>query len=221
MCNWIQKELANGAAKMPSYLPYLVPKLSAHPWLSNKTDRKSIYDYSPANSRQAKRKTLPQELHIQSWMLYRWRFLMAPEFCSAFRHFGCLWAQMNLLAMVLNLCVTESVNLRLAYCRLLSSRMDENARMRVLSTDAYAALLSTEQLDAREQARREVLLSSRDGGPAYFPTNAKRKGGMSFRRARRISRPTPQGRKGKKKQFPTNKGGIAQRQCSCVFFHFV
>ena len=80
---------------------------------------------------------------------------MAAECCGAFVHFGGFSAQLNLVAIVLNLCITESVNLGLSYFRILSSRLEENARMRVLSSSSFAALLNSEQLDVKEQARRE------------------------------------------------------------------
>ena len=95
-------------------------------------------------------------------MLYHLRFLLAAECCNAFQRFGCLSAQLGLLGIVLNLCVTESVNLGLSHFRILSSELEGNARVRVISTDAFAALLSSEQLDVKEQARREVALSSKD-----------------------------------------------------------
>ena len=169
MCNWVQRELAKGFAKIPPCRPYLVPNLSSVPSFPSKEDRRSSFANWPANSRQALRETLPQELPAPSWMLYHLRFLLADECCKAFQHFGGLSDQLNLVGIVLNLCVTESANLGLSYFRILSSKLEENARMRVISTDAFAALLSAEQLGVKEQALREVALSSKDGAhPAQY-----------------------------------------------------
>ena len=69
---------------------------------------------------------------MQIWMLYHLRSLLAAECGSAFGQFGGLSYQLNLVAILLNLCITESVNLGLSYFRILSSNLEENARMRVL-----------------------------------------------------------------------------------------
>ena len=213
MCNWIQRELANGVAKIPSYRPYLVPKLSSPPWFPNKEDRRSIYESWPSNSRQAKRKTPPQELPTPTWMLYLLRFLLAAECCGAFVHFGGLSDQLNLVAIVLNLCIAESVNLGLSYFRILSSKLEENARMRVLPLGSFALLLNTEQLDVKEQARREAILSARDGAP---PQQYKKLKGQptrySSKACEEAAASTPNG---EKRQFFTQKG--AQGQCSEIF----
>lgn len=102
---------------------------------------------------------------MQTWMLYHLRYLFAAEYFGAFRRFGGLSDRLNLLAIVLNLCVTESANLGLAYFRILSSKLEGNARMRVLAPSSVANLPNAGQLDVKEQARREVLLSTREGAP--------------------------------------------------------
>ena len=79
MCNWVQRDLAKRLARIPSYRPYLVPKLSSPPWFPNKEDRRASFESWPANSRQAKRRALPPELPMPTWMLYRPRFLVAAE----------------------------------------------------------------------------------------------------------------------------------------------
>ena len=145
MCNWIQKGLANGVAKIPAYRPYLVHRLCAHPWLPNKSDHGTSYENWSANSRQVKRRTLPQELPIQSRVsiayAFSWMRNVArhsaisgdqcsnepPRHCAQYvidgeRKFGSH-----------------------SYFRLLGSRLEENARMRVLTDEAYLALLSTEK----------------------------------------------------------------------------
>ena len=105
---------------------------------------------------------------MQSWMMYQLRFLLAAECCNAFLHFGGLSAQLNLVAIVRNLRITESDNLGLSFLRILSSWLVENARVRVLPPIEFANLLNADQLDAKEQARRDVLLSSSDGSPPPY-----------------------------------------------------
>ena len=62
---------------------------------------------------------------------------------------------------MLNLCVTENVGLGLTYFKILSSRLEESARQRIIAPNEFAGLLSSEQLDVKEQARRELNLAFR------------------------------------------------------------
>ena len=138
---------------------------------------------------------------MQTWMLYHLRRLLAAERCGAFRHFGGLSAQLNLVAIVLNSSITESVNLGLSYFRISSSKLEENARMRVLPPASFANLLNADQLDAKERARLEVLISSRDGAPRSnsrkgTPSNTRRK------RARALPLPRPREGNVKRNSFP-------------------
>ena len=170
-------------AKIPPFTPYVVPQLSSAPWLPDVAEHRNSFENWSRNARQARRRATPQELPIQSFLLYQLRFIVAGECCMAFRPFGGMCAQLNLLAIVLNLCVTESVSLGLGYFRILSSRLEENARMRVIAPNDFFGLLSTEQLDVKEQARRELSLSFRGNGfqprapPATFPRGPPRGNG--------------------------------------------
>ena len=84
MVNWIQREKAKGLAKIPPFAPYLVPVLSSAPWLPDVTEHRNSHDSWARNSRKAKRRLVPQELPMQSWLLYHMRFLMAGECCGVF-----------------------------------------------------------------------------------------------------------------------------------------
>ena len=173
MRNWIQHERAKGLSKIPPYAPYLVPALSSSPWLPDVTEHRDSHEYWTKNSRQAKRKLVPQELPVQSWLLYHMRFLMAGECCSAFVVFGGLCAQLNLISDVLNLCVTESAGLGLTYSRISSSRLGESARRRIIDPAEFSNLSSSEQLGVKEQARRELALASRGKGGYGQPTGVE------------------------------------------------
>ena len=164
MVNWIQRERAKGFAKIPPYTPYLVPSLSSPPWLPDVSEHRNSYDSWARNARQARRNFAPQELPLQSWLLYHMRFLMAGECCAAFTPFGGLCAQLNLVAIVLNLSVTENVGLGLTYFKILSSRLEESARQRIIAPNEFSVLLNNEQLDVKEQARRELSLAFRQQG---------------------------------------------------------
>ena len=83
--------------------------------------------------------------------------------------------------------------------------------MRALPPSSFAVLLNTDQLDANEQARRDVALSFKE---CAQPPSKKPKG-QPLQYTSRNEEPyssTPSKNKGRKRQFPTQKG--AQRQCS-------
>ena len=63
---------------------------------------------------------------------------MAGGFFTALLSFGGLRSQLNLLSVARNLCVTESVNLGLSYPCILSPRLYESARMRIIAPDEFA-----------------------------------------------------------------------------------
>ena len=195
MVNWIQRERAKGLAKIPPYTPYLVPALSSPPWLPGVTEHRNSYDSWARNARQARRNLAPQELPMQSWLLYHMRFLMAGECCSAFSLFGGLCAQLNLVAIVLNLCVTENVGLGLTYFKILSSRLEESARQRIIAPNEFSVLLSNEQLDVKEQARRELSLAFRQTGNRGQPptpfSRARNQPANSTPTVRQEGRPDP------------------------------
>ena len=89
MCNWAQKGRVNGLGKIHSHTPYLVPKLISSSWFPNDSDHRSSFENSPVNRRVAKRETLPQEIPIQTWALYRFRSLWPPNDASRPEISGC------------------------------------------------------------------------------------------------------------------------------------
>ena len=117
-------------------------------------------------------------------------------------------------------CVAESVNLGLSYPRLLGSRLGENARMRVLPTEAYVALLSTEQIDVKEQDRLEVLISSRDGGPAFAPTRTKHKGANVFSSRPDDQTPQPPKEERAEETISHNQGRRRPKEVTECFLSF-
>ena len=123
MCNWAPRESANGVARIPSYAQYLAPRLRSSPWMPDVAGSRAILEGWANDSRRVKSKLAPQELPDQPCCLYRWNFLMADETRSAIRPIGGLRAQRNLL----NIIVTESVNLGLSYFRIMSARLRERS----------------------------------------------------------------------------------------------
>ena len=101
-------------------------------------------------------------------------------------------AQLNLVSVVLNLRVTENVGLGLTYFEILSSRLEENARQRVIAPNEFSVLLSNEQLDVKEQARRELSLAFRQqGSRGQPPTSARNQPANGAPNNRQDTRPDP------------------------------
>ena len=179
MRNWIAREMAKGSSRIPAYTPYLAPKWYTSPRMPGRTDHSASFEGWKRNSKQAKRKLLPQELSIQAWLMYHLRFLFATEGCETFDAFGGLCAQFNLLGVALNLSVAEGVSFGVAYFRILPIRLVEMARQRAVGADEFIRLLTSEQLGVKEQARRECALSARGDPSKGFPRREKGKNGWS------------------------------------------
>ena len=67
---------------------------------------------------------------MQAWLLYRMRFLIAADLAGAWAGFGGLAAQLNHLAIVMNISITDSVSIALPYGRLVRDFLAERARPR-------------------------------------------------------------------------------------------
>ena len=81
------------------------------PWIPDVTEDKGSLENSADNSRKDRRKNIRQDLPIQSFVLYQFRFLVAADRYDAFRLFGGMWDKLRLLSIFLNLCVNERANL--------------------------------------------------------------------------------------------------------------
>ena len=71
-------------------------------------------------------------------------------------HFRPAWglcAHLNLVAVVLNLCVTENVGIGITNCGIASSRLEESARMRIIAPSEFDGVMGGEQLGVEEKAR--------------------------------------------------------------------
>ena len=114
MVDWIMREIAKAHHKGPTYEPYLVAKLDAAPWILPSHDHAAALTNWRAQSKQARRTALPQEVSIQAFCLYHLRFLLAAEICHAFDPFGGLVPQISHLGAILALAATEHIGVALA-----------------------------------------------------------------------------------------------------------
>ena len=127
--------------------------------------------------------------------MYKQRFPIAGQCFGAFTAFGGLRAQLNLIAIVLNLCVTDSVCFGRTYFEILSSRLEESARMHISAPNEFPSLLGIGQLGLKEQARRELSLQIRTSTPRNLPNPTQ------FPRTQVDQRPTLRQRTEKRPQI--------------------
>ena len=166
MVNFISQELARGQAKIPAYAPYVVPELNKPPWAQQTQDHLSANENWKKFSRQAKRSTLPQELSIQAWLLYSIRYVIAADFCAAFVSFGGIGPQINHIGVVLSLSIAENAHVAINYDRVAKSKLQEEARLRNPDAQEFARILSSEQIEYKNQSIKEIGLMS--GGNNQF-----------------------------------------------------
>ena len=151
MVDWIMREIAKAHHKDPPYEPYLVVRLDIAPWLPPSHDHTAALTNWRAQSKQARRVTLPQEVSIQAFCLYHLRFLLAAEICHAFDPFGGLAPQISHMGTVLALAVTEHIGIALAYHRVVNQKLQEKARQRVTTLSAFTDVLKERQFTLAEQ----------------------------------------------------------------------
>ena len=160
MANAISLELARGRAKVPSFTPFIVPKISEPPWPIASAEHSAAVAKWKSNTRVAKRELFPEALPLQAWLLYQLRFLITAELLGALATFGGLPASLAHLAIVLNLATTDSVAVAMVYDRLVKQHLEEKARARAETTlgeGYFSSFLATENAAFRLQATAECI----------------------------------------------------------------
>ena len=117
-------------AKVPAYTPFIVPDVSASPWAVTAKEHVAAVVRWRGNSRQAKRDENSTLKPMQAWLLYQIRFLIAADLAGAWSSFGGLAAQLNHLAIVMNISIVESASVALSYDRLVREFLAGRARSR-------------------------------------------------------------------------------------------
>ena len=128
--NYISLELSRGRSKLPAYAPFVVPDVSAAPWAITSKDHQAAVTRRRTSSRQAKREDNPQSIPMQAWLLYQMRFLIAADLACAWSGFCGLAAQLNRLAIVMNISLTDSAAVAMPYGRLVREFLAGRARSR-------------------------------------------------------------------------------------------
>ena len=183
MVNLVTSELTRASSTVPAYRAYVIPDLSKRPWVPLVPE----HERSMANwSHKMKGLRSGQPMNMQSFIFYRIRFIIAADLAGAFRHFGGVVAQWNLLGIVLNLAIIESPFIDMEYDRLIHVRVANLASEHYGESDTsinYFSILSHEQ----SEIRRSIVNESN----GYLRHKGGFKGGKNDSAATPPNAPTP------------------------------
>ena len=133
---------------------------------------------------------------MQAWLLYRLRFSIAPDLAEAWAGFGGLAAQLNHLAIVMNISIADSAAVALSYGRLVRGFLAERARSRhemTLGDSFFSDFLSVENPDTKLRATAANPRSAPQPQPKNVTKeqpNAKKKNDRSNATQNRYQRPS-------------------------------
>ena len=166
MVNWVDKSRSIAASKDPPYIPCLTPKLTEHPWALPKAEHAAARTTWTPFSKQARRVTSPQELIIPAPS----HVPPTVHFCRrdlfSFREIRrVLSLQIPHLSDILNISITDSAGVALAYHRILSGNLQERARQRSAKLEDFTSFLrvAISQLRSMPDGRfRQLLIKTNE-----------------------------------------------------------
>ena len=120
-----------------------------------------------------------QSLSFQSWILYRLRFIISAEVCSAWDLYGGIIAQINNLGVTLNISISENVGTALKYFDFPHTQLESYARSRAADVD-YFRLLSEEQQEIKRRFSKTPLGLEGSSSQPSISRNWSRNGGDRF-----------------------------------------
>ena len=160
MVNDITRQLNEGESCVPRFYPFATAQLHSDPWRSPLPAHDRVVD-DWADRMKALKSAQP--LPFQAYLFYQIRFILAGHLCAAWGHFGGLSAQMNAIAITLNLSVIENSGVAISYDMLMRKHIAQLARQRHTDVD-FASLLSKENEDIKKQvlAQRAIAHKTKD-----------------------------------------------------------
>ena len=168
MVNDISRQLSEGEACHPAYIPFVTANMADEPWKPQlSTHDRSLGEWS---SRMSSLKS-SQSLSFQAYIFYSFRFILAAHMVDAWQHFGGFSAQINALAVLMNIAVVEHAGIAIAYDIALRKYLAQLARQRRTDID-FAHLLSEENPDIKKQ----VYANRASNNKGEDPRKGKSKG---------------------------------------------
>ena len=211
MANFFSLELEKGRIARPPYKPYVVAEsLAEPPWFPADETRARSSEKWQASQKNFNRYTGSQDLAIGQFALYRMKFIMAGDLADARGGFGGLVGQLNHLANVLDMSITDHPGIAATYGRRIRALIQKTALKRSSITD-YFDLLSNVNAEMKEEAVRDF--------ESRAETARKEKGKriteLEKERAKKNKDWKGKG-KGKKEEESdkTEEAPVAQRKCT-------
>ena len=145
MCNAICEIIATAANTQPTYVPYVVACYRSAPWIVPSADHEKALI---AFDKKMKNFHSVQPLSMQQFLLYKWRFVIAADICSAWKDFGGIAARINFIALLTNMSIVDNPFVAMKYDEALNNRLANYARERTPGID-YPSLLSMEDFELK------------------------------------------------------------------------
>ena len=128
-------EFPEAAKKDPPFAPVVVPKFREKPRIPPLQPHDRAAKYRREIIQRRKSKDDPQQVSLQSWILYMIRFIFTSDLRGAWSSLGGISAKFSHLSLVLHLAVTETADYAIAYDFELRRLIDRMARRRESSSD--------------------------------------------------------------------------------------
>ena len=184
MCNAICEIIATAINTQPPYSPYVTACYRSRPWIIATIEHEralTAFDEKMKNSRSA------QLLSMQQFLLYKWRFVIAADLCNAWKEFGGIVSQINLIGVLTNMSIAGNPFIAMKYDEALNSKLATFSRERTHGID-YQSLLPNEDFELKRaiivanpiaQGPRQSL---NDEVPVPDNTVVERKGDKRFQK---------------------------------------
>ena len=155
MANFFSLELENGRISRPPYKPYVVAdSLAEPPWFPSDGPHTRSLEKRQATRKNSNRYTGIQDLAIGQYARYRAKFIMAGDLADAWGGSGGLVGQLNHLANVLDMSITDYPGTAATYGRRIRAMAQKTDPKRSSITD-YFDLLSNVKADVKGAAVRD------------------------------------------------------------------
>ena len=168
MVNEISRQLGEGDLCHPSYTAFPIAQLKDEPW------KPALATHDRAAEEWKNRMTgmrSDQTISFQAYSLYLLRFIFAAHMVSAWEPFGGISAQLNAMAVFLNISIVENSGIAIAYDIAIRKHCATLARQRGSDIN-YFRLLSEEC----QEVKRQVYSARYQHPPAQEKGKGKGKG---------------------------------------------
>ena len=155
MVNFFSAQLEVGRTARPPMSPYITTDtLGCYPWMPSGDPHMKALEKWRTGARSYRRFTGDQNLSMSQYFLYRLRFVLAGDLTDVWSDCGGLIAQLNLIALVTDMSITDHPGIAITYDHRIHRHIQKLAQKRASSKD-YFSILSIIQPDIKAAALRD------------------------------------------------------------------